>query len=470
MAATLPDPFSDASCTDALRRLLSLADFERVAGTATPLPKNDLARMRELADRHGHPERGVPVVHVAGTKGKGSTAAMISSILVAAGRRVGLFTSPHLHTFRERLRVNGEPLTERQFARALGRVWPHVVGMENQSAEGAPTTFEVLTAMAFDLPRSEQVDVLVLEVGLGGRLDSTNVAEAAVDVITSLSLDHTAILGSTLAEVAAEKAGIVKSAVPVVVAPQKQEAIRVVEARAASVGARLQRVGTEVRVEPGPHDLNGQSLTVETPNRRHDLWLPLLGAYQAENAALAVAAVEALDPSIGSAPIAEGVRSVRWDGRFQVLAPPFPGPCVVVDGAHNPYSIAVLRQAVGEYLSSARTVVVFGCSVDKELQSMAEEIGPLASEVVVCASRHPRSVTPELAAAAFRLVGVPVRQAPGVQQALDRARALCGPGDLVLVTGSLFVVAEALEAWHGLSAERYPELDTPERVVDGSRI
>ena len=199
------------SYDEALHRLLSLADYERMAGLSAPAPKHDLDRMRELADRLGRPQDTAPVLHVAGTKGKGSVAAMASSILHAAGLRVGLFTSPHLHTFRERVRIDGEPSTEARFASALARVWTHVEEMAARGTGGRPTTFEALTAMAFDLFRAERVDAQVIEVGLGGRLDATNVVDAAVAVIAPVSLDHTAILGDTVAQVAAEKAGIVKS-------------------------------------------------------------------------------------------------------------------------------------------------------------------------------------------------------------------------------------------------------------------
>ena len=196
---TMHPPISYA---DALHRLLSLADYERMAGISAPAPKHDLDRMRDLAGRLGSPQDTAPVLHVAGTKGKGS---------VAAGLRVGLFTSPHLHTFRERIRIDGEPSTEAQFASALDRVWTHVEEMAARGPGARPTTFEALTAMAFDLFRTERVDAQVIEVGLGGRLDATNVVDARVAVIAPVSLDHTAILGDTVAQVAAEKAGIIKS-------------------------------------------------------------------------------------------------------------------------------------------------------------------------------------------------------------------------------------------------------------------
>ena len=475
MAASLP-PESSIDYTDALRRLLSLADFERMAGAASPIPKSDLGRMRELADRVGRPQAGVPVVHVAGTKGKGSVAAVTSSILSAAGLRVALFTSPHLHSFRERLRLNGSPVSEEQFSRTLVSVWPHVRAMAEESDEGEPTTFEALTAMAFELTQAERADVLVLEVGLGGRLDSTNVVEAAVDVITSISLDHTAILGNTLAEVAWEKAGIIKGSTPVVVAPQRDEAMGVIETRAAEHGARLTLVGRDIRVHAEAHDLTAQRFTVETGKASYDLYSPLLGAHQRENVAVAIGAVEALGAEVAQEAVVEGVRGGRWDGRFQVLVPEpgalAEGPHVIVDGAHNPYSIARLRETALEYVAPAHTVVVFGCSGDKDLEAMVEELRELATTAVVCASRHPRAVEPQRVAEAFVQAGVPARRTADIPAAIQEARALCGPGDLVLVTGSLFVAAEALEFWYGIPVERYPELDPREQEprVQASRV
>ena len=473
-SATLAPPMNDphaiasASYETALRRLLGLADYERMAGTSSPVLKANLARMRELAERLGNPQRAVPVVHVAGTKGKGSTAAMIASMLKADGRRVGLFTSPHLHTFRERLRVDGEPLSDARFSRTLDRVWPHVSAMAEGSDEGSPTTFEALTAMAFELPASENVEVLVLEVGLGGRLDSTNVADAAVDVITSLSLDHTSILGETIEEIAAEKAGIVKSAVPVVIAPQVPKALAVLQARAHAMGARPLQIGqvgsdsgSGVTFDVRRSDLAGQSISVRTPVRTHDLQLPLLGAHQAENAAVAVAAAEAM--GVGPAAIAAGIADVSWPGRFEVLEPG--PPAVVVDGAHNPRSMAVLRTAISDYLPPGPRILVFGCSGDKELAAMVDELRGVAAHVVVCASRHPRALAPDRVARGFAEAGIATSHAADVQRALGRARELCAGAGAVVVTGSLFVVAEAREAWHGIAPERYPELEPRETAV-----
>ena len=456
-----PVPQEPSAYTDALHRLLSLVDFERLSA-GTPVPKYDLGRMRELAHRLGDPQHGAPTVHVAGTKGKGSVAAVVTSILNAAGLKVGTFTSPHLHTFRERIRLGGQPVTEAQFAGALQAVWPHVEAMATGSKEGRPATFEVLTAMAFHLFRAGAVDVQVLEVGMGGRLDSTNVAIGDVAVITSLSLDHTAVLGTTLAQIAAEKSGIIKPGARVVVAPQPPEAMAVVTAHGDAQGAAMLRLGHEVTWRGGNHDLAGQRVSVTTPNASHDLWVPLLGAHQRENVAAAVAAVESLGLDIAASAIIEGVRSVRWDGRFQVLST---APYVVVDGAHNTYSAARLREAVIDYLAPRRVTLVFGCSADKDVVGMAAALAPVTDRVITCSSRHPRAASAEQLRQAFEEAGVQVVQGGSLPKALDVALTGTHPNGVILVTGSLFVVAEALETWYDILPEPYPELAPRTPVV-----
>ena len=447
----------------ALRRLLGLVDFERMTGIGAPLLKQNLDKMEELMRRLDQPQRCAPIIHIAGTKGKGSVASMVSSILTAAGLRTGLFTSPHLYTFRERIRLDGQPVSEEIFARHLDRVWPVVEAMGASDRRGRSTTFETLTAMAFDLFREQQVGVQVIEVGMGGRLDSTNVADGDVAVITSLSLDHTAILGNDLAQVAGEKAGIIKPGAKVVLSPQAPEAAKVVLAKCREQGASVWQLGHDVTWRPGSFDLTGQELQVSTPNRTYGLRLPLLGAHQRENAAAAVAAVEALDVGVDTQTVVQGIRSVEWPGRFQVLST---SPYVVVDGAHNPYSASKLRQTVLEYLAPIETVLVFGCGTDKDLQGMVSELAALATRAVVCTSRHPKTVTADRLLQAFEEAGVLTLVAPDVATALADAQAEAGPGGLVLVTGSLFVVAEALESWYGIPPERYPELESPQTTEE----
>ena len=498
---------------EALHRLLGLADFERTAGLAPHAFKYDLERMRLLAEGLGHAgamapapnapspsangTRGPVVVHVAGTKGKGSVSAMTASILRAAGLRVGLYTSPHLHSFRERIRLNGEPLSEDAFAAAVDAVWPVVEELAASDA-GAPSTFEVLTAMAMEVFLREPVDAAVLEVGLGGRLDATNVYASDVAAITSLSLDHTAILGSTPEEIAWEKAGIVKRAQPVVSAPQGDGALGVIRRRCAELGAELAVVsprpseGREPeRGEPLPpsptewerdslalaqgwergypwgrgavayrvaelHGVEGQTVELATQAGTYRARLPLVGAHQAENAAVAVAAVERVPLAVGRDAIEAGLASVRWDGRFQTIER---SPYVVVDGAHNPYSMERLGETVREALPDARVLAVFGASSDKQLARLAGELAGFAERVYTVASRHPRAARADELAGLVELAGGSAESVGDVARAIALALAHCGEEDVVLVTGSLFVVAEALECRLGVAGEHYPEFD-----------
>ena len=447
-----------------LHRLLSLVDYERMTGMSSSVPKYDLRRMEELAHRMDDPQRCAPVVHVAGTKGKGSVAAMVASTLKAAGLRTGLFTSPHLHTFTERIRLDSAPISPGSFAAYLAEVWRHVEVMEGESPFGTPSTFEVLTAMAFEAFRRERVDVQVLEVGLGGRLDATNLAHGRVAVITSLSLDHTAVLGDQLGQIAAEKAGIVKRGATVVLSPQEPEADAVVAEVCRKQAAELRRLGKEVTWQAGSADLTGQEVTVRTPARTYRLWVPLLGAHQRENAAAAVAAVEAMELGVGVEEVVRGVRDVEWPGRFQVLSS---APAVVADGAHNPQSMARLREAVRDHFTPRKTVVVFGCSLDKDLDGMLAELAPITEQAVVCASRHPRAVPPPQLKERFEEAGMTAQVATDVRSALAIAQADATDEGLVLVTGSLFIVAEALEVWFDIPPERYAVLEP--RSVAGPR-
>jgi dihydrofolate synthase/folylpolyglutamate synthase len=443
---------------------VGLADYERMAGRETPLLKLDLGRMKDLASRLGSPQESAPVVHIAGTKGKGSVAAMVSSILLAAGLRSVTFISPHLLTFRERIRLDGVPISEELFVTHLGHVWEAVETMAAESPYGLPSTFEALTAMAFGLAREESADVQVLEVGLGGRLDSTNVANGQVAVITSLSLDHTDILGEELSQIAWEKAGIIKPGAHVVVSPQPDEAEAVVFQACREMGATPLRLGHEVTWSAGRKELAGQEVSVTTPNNQYDIWLPLLGPHQRENAAASIAAVEALDMNIPAEAIIQGIKEVQWPGRFQVINT---APYVVLDGAHNTHSMSRLRETVEEFLPDRRTILIFGCSGDKDLDGMVAQLAPVVDLAVLCQSRHPRSVPTSRLREVFGAAGIRITEASTVAEGFNVAMTQATRQDLVLATGSLFVVGEGLEHWYNMAPEYYPELDPFNRTLAG---
>jgi dihydrofolate synthase/folylpolyglutamate synthase len=427
---------------EALEYILRFADYER-------LPRSgivwDVARIEKLLERVGNPQHAARSVHIAGTKGKGSTAAMIASILDKAGYRVGLYTSPHLLSFTERIQANGQPIAEDDWAQLTELLKPEVEAVNEMGDLGELTTFEILTALAFVYFRDIRADYQVLEVGLGGRLDATNVVRPQVCVITSISYDHMDVLGDTLAQIAGEKAGIIKSGATVVCSPQFPEAMEVIERACRERGARLVRVGSEVTWSKGSFNAEGQSFHLNGLNRDYSLKIPLLGEHQIENAAAAVTAVEVLTGTgaeVSAENIAAGPEHLHWPGRLQVLRRQ---PWVVVDGAHNAYSIKKLGEALRQYFKFDRLVLILGFSGDKDVAGMVAEAAALTDDVIIARSRHPRSVEPAVLVEEFSRHGVKPRVADSVAAAAKLALAGARPDDLICAAGSVFVIAEVLE-------------------------
>ncbi len=437
----------------ALAWLYGRTDWERGPLDRTMRERLLLARPAALLARLGDPQRSYAVVLVAGTKGKGSTAALLASILVAAGRRVGLYSQPHLHSFRERIRVDGGPITPADLSSGVARLRGPVAALERERPDlGALTTYEVATALALDHFARAGVDVAVLEIGLGGRLDAVNVVDAHLAVITAISHDHTAILGETLPEIAAEKAGIIKPERPILVAPQRPEVLAVLAAVAASRAAPL-GIGGRDWTWTGDH----AALAV-TAAGRPDLWsypwhhpdlrVPLLGAHQLENAATAVAAAEVLAAGAStSVAVARGLAATRWPARLEVFRPTgADAPTIVVDGAHNGDSAAKLAAALRDHFRCARLWLVLGVSADKDLPAIVAPLAPLVAGAWATAARHARSRPADEVANALRAAGVVVAAADDTAAALRLARAASAPDDLICITGSLFIAAEAREA------------------------
>lgn len=441
----------------ALERLLSLPDFERMQNIPAGQWSYDLDCMYEFLHILGDPHLKLPAIHVTGTKGKGSTAAMMASVLTAAGYRSGLFISPHLHTIRERICINGEPMNGVGFAGLVDTLWPVVETAEREKACQV-TLFELLTTMAFIGFIREHCAYQVLEVGLGGRLDATNVVERPlVSIITSISLDHTAILGNTVEAIAGDKAGIIKPGCPVVTAPQAPTALEKIRHVAREQGAPLRVIGMDYTWERLDYDLGGQAFRIHGQRDSFEGWLPLLGRHQIENAACVVAACRALQKqgvALSDNAIQEGLRRVRWPGRLEVLGH---APLVVVDGSHNPYSAVRLREAIDEYLPHQRMVLVFGVSSDKDLDGMARELAPATWMVFACRSRSSRARSTADIKAAFARLGVPTREFPTVAAATDAALNIARGDDLVLGSGSLFTVAEVREKILGVVPEIFDE-------------
>lgn len=424
-----------------------------------------LERMEAILERLGHPERRYGVVHVAGTNGKGATAAMAASIARAAGLRTGLYVSPHLVRFNERIVVDGRPIADAALLEAFEATRRAVDAV---GTDEPPTQFEFATAMALWAFAQADVELAVLEVGLGGRLDATNVVRhPEVCAITALGLDHTQVLGPTLASIASEKAGILKPGADAVVASPPAEAAAVVAARASEVGAPLWEVapvgnrpalpgaGT-YRWEGRVAGLSGGRLDVVTPQgaRLEGLWVGLVGSFQLYNAAVAVACADRLRARgwrIDEAAIEAGLRQVRWPGRFHVLST---RPTVVVDGAHNPAAARALAQSFVEVLGRLPRLLVIGMLAEKDVRGVLEALLSPGCTVVATRARSSRTepMPPErLAQLAMELGAGRAECVEPPARALARALELAGPEDLVAVCGSLYLAGEILAEAGGVA-------------------
>lgn len=425
--------------------ILSFTDYEKTPGILYTSANYDLRRMAELLAPLGNPHLSAKTVHIAGTKGKGSTAAMIAQVLTTSGYRTGLYTSPHLNTLRERSRIDGRLISEIDFVSLIEILQPIVTTVNRKATYGQLTTFEILTALAFAYFAREQVDFQVLEVGLGGRLDATNVVNPQVCVITSISLDHTEVLGDTIAKIAIEEAGIIKEGCLVVSAPQPAEANEVIKRVCQEKGVKLIQVGEDITWHKISSDLGHQSFLVNSQGESYYLTIPLLGDHQLENGANAIAALEALSSlgvKISTEDIKRGLEQVDWSGRLQILSHQ---PLLVVDGAHNPYSMRKLIEAVRQYFNYDRCFVIFGASCDKDISGMVAEIISLSGDIFVTRSSHPRAASLSVLAQEFANHDIKVNITENTSEALSHLLTLAGPGDLILVTGSLFVVAEVID-------------------------
>jgi len=425
----------------ALDYLYSFVDYS--LKHASELAKADfsLDRMFALMEALGNPQATYPIVHIAGTKGKGSVAALCASALTAAGYRTGLYTSPHLEDYVERIQVDGSPLTHEGLAALVDEVKPAVARIPKL------TTFEITTAIGFLAFARQNVDAAVIEVGLGGRLDATNVVTPRVSVITSLSMDYTAVLGDTLAKISGEKAGIIKEAVPVVSAPQKEEALEALLRVARERSAPVTLVGRDVTFEAQGASLDGQEFRIQDMEFK----IPLLGSYQVLNAAVAYAALKQSGLNVSDAALQEGFSRVKWPARFEVARRE---PPVVFDSAHNEDSFARLRETLERHFPSRQVYLILGASEDKNLAGMLRVMKPLIRELIVTRADHPRALEAGKIQSAADALEVPNEAVTPVAAALTRALKLSAKdGSIVLSAGSMFVTAEAMTAWKKTSVE-----------------
>lgn len=401
-----------------------------------------LERMRYLLKALGHPEEGMAFLHVAGTNGKGSTAALLESVLRQAGYRVGLFTSPHLLRYNERFRTGGAPISDEALARALSRVRIAAEGLREP-----PTQFELLTCAAFLAFREADCDIAVLEVGLGGRLDATNaIPEAAVSVITRIGLDHTALLGDTIEQIAWEKAGIVKPGGTVVLGDREPAVVRVVEAVCRERGAALRLAPPALPLE---RSLDGQTFRWEGYDR---LSLPLLGAHQLQNAAAALTALELLREQgwrIPESALRRGLESAVWPGRMELAGR---APYLLIDGGHNRQCAEAIAAALRDYFPGRRCRFLLGVLGDKDVTGILQTLVPLAEEIAAVTPDSPRALPAETLCRMLREDlhfpnAVPF---PGPKEALAHLRSRAGPEDVICVCGSLYMIG-AVRALLGLA-------------------
>ena len=441
---------------EALFKLFTLFDFES-GNTYKRPPKVNLERTEALLAELGSPEKSLRIVHVAGSKGKGSVCAMIESVLRKSGLSTGLYSSPSLHKYTERISINGVPIEEHQFVNAFAPAWKAAQKIK-RSALGAPTVFEVLTAMALLHFKQRKVDVVVLETGMGGRLDSTNAVTPILTVITRICLDHTAILGDSLRQIAYEKAGIIKKGIPLVLAEQPKEVEDVILAMAARKSAEVVRANIATRQLGDPRKFEGgQHLHIGASGREYEFDLPLMGTHQIDNVRTAIAAVSRMEWCEASvANVERGLENIKWEGRVQLVASR--PRRVIADGAHEPVSADALCKTIKEHFPNAgKAVFVFGSTTGHDNVATALALTPIARAFVVTKSRHPRSVDLQQQAEDLKAAGVPVAEsAPCTASAIAAAEMLAQPDDLIVGCGSLFIAAEVIQSLKGVKPELYP--------------
>jgi dihydrofolate synthase/folylpolyglutamate synthase len=483
----------------ALDYLYSFVDYSLKHASELAKADFNLDRMYALMDSLGDPQTKYPIIHVAGTKGKGSVSALCASALQAAGYETGLYTSPHLQDYTERIQVNGQPIPHGELAKLVEEIKPAVVRVPYL------TTFEITTALGFLYFARQDCDAAVIEVGLGGRLDATNIVTPRVSVITSLSLDHTLVLGDMLDKIAGEKAGIIKPGVPVVSSSQKDEALEVLVRIANERGCEFTLVGRDVKFESLSHSLEGQTLQVslirgssrsahfadriarhghpksvyvfdhgragETRDRsaanlepssppgldmaeKHPptrpseyslkLKIPLLGEHQVENAAVAYAALKASGLDVPDKAIQKGFAKIKWPSRFDVIQR---DPPVVIDVAHNRESALRLRETLDTFFPDIPVILLFCTLEDKDIAGMMAELSPRVERVVATRADHPRAPSAEWIADQVRKAGIPVETVTPVAAALDRALELVDNKKLLLTAGSVAFAGEVSDAW-----------------------
>jgi dihydrofolate synthase/folylpolyglutamate synthase len=437
------------SYDSAIRFLFSQTDYEQMLRVRYNRDTFSLDRMEKLLKKMGNPHKKIRTVHIAGTKGKGSTSTMLAAMLEACDHKVGLYTSPHINDVRERIRINGEMITKAALAKLISQAEPHILAMKDDK----PTFFEIFTALAFCHFADQKIDIAVIETGLGGRLDSTNVLKPEVCGLTSISLDHMHQLGDTVSKIATEKAGIFKPDVPVVSVSQVPEAKRVLKKAAKDIKTSLMFTGEDIefsyRIESSRTDGCHARVCLTTPRSRFEhLPVPLLGEHQALNCGLALALLDQLKDrgmKISDEQAMDGLANVYVPGRMEII---HNDPRVLVDGAHNAASIQALIRAMGQHIPYDSLIIVFGCAADKDLEGMMKQLATGADKLVFTrAAGNARAADPKDLAELYEEVSGRVAQTTKtLEEALAVARSAATREDLICVTGSFYLIGEAKDS------------------------
>jgi dihydrofolate synthase/folylpolyglutamate synthase len=443
----------------ALKDLMSLTDFGIITNTNNSKKRRyDLSRVINLSTLLGNPEDSSPNIHIAGTKGKGSTSVFIASILKTAGYNTGLFTSPHIHRLTERIQINNNEISKNKFTNSFYEMWPLVQRYNQQYPNDQITLFEFLTVLAFYIFQKENTDINVIEVGLGGKLDSTNILNPHISIITSISLDHTGILGNTLEEVALQKAGIIKQDKITVIAPQKPEVLKIIKAVCEEKNNQYIAIQDSCEIIPQKRSKKFQTYLINSEFGNESLAIPLFGDYQIENSATAFITAKLLQNtnfSISKSSIKAGLKHTSWPCRLEKVSSK---PLIILDGAHNPYSIEKMIHAIFEYYTFNNITIIFGASRDKDITDMVKillENDHGKAHYIATHSRHPKNAPVNIIQNTFKHFGIDILTVDSISKSIKIAKRNSAPDDLILVTGSLFIAAEAREKILGISKENY---------------
>jgi len=428
----------------ALDYLYSFVDYSLTRNLRYSAEKFNLDRMNLLMGLLKNPQNKYPTIHVTGTKGKGSICAMLSSVLIAAGYQTGLYTSPHLHEYTERIQVNGMKIKKIELVNLINEIERHV------SSINGLTTFEITTAVAFLYFVKKKVDIAIIEVGLGGRLDATNIVRPLISIISTISKDHEKILGNTLKKIAEEKAGIIKENIPVIIAPQKPRIYTVLENRAKQKNAPIFRTDKLLKIKYITHDLDHQTFSIvdKKTNQSADIATSLLGKHQAINSLSAFTALKYLNKCgfiIPYEKIVEGIKNAKWPGRFEIISKK---PVIVLDSAHNIDSISKLSQTTKEYFPRKKIILLFGASEDKNIRGMLSVLLPMSEKIIFSKSTHPRAMDPEKISALCNAYQNKISVIMPAERALEKAISLWNDHSIIVVTGSIFMVAAIRSILH----------------------